>query len=123
MIQEIMALGLPTNCVNHDINLVGVTKRPIPKILEKHQPSLPLEIQLRLGVKILSDSECLNVRFATVTPKVKLLDSQDMDHNVKIQRIELDCVIHVVAIVKDNCVHMNLQCNTSESVWGHQRRF
>jgi hypothetical protein len=44
-------------------------------------------------------------KFATLTMKLKLLDSADMDYNVEIQKIELDWVIHMVATNEGNCVH------------------
>jgi hypothetical protein len=45
-------IGLPANCVNHDINLAEF-QRDLYQNLEEYQPSLLLEIQLWLDGIIL----------------------------------------------------------------------
>jgi hypothetical protein len=63
-------------------------------------------------------------KFATVTRKVKLLDSQVMDYSVKLQKDELDCKIHANAITKKAMAHTWTPCNETQLSpdWGTSKK-
>jgi hypothetical protein len=77
-------IGLPANCVNHNIKLAEY-QRDLCQTLEEYQPSLLLKIQLWLEETYfrLSMSEW---KVSMDAIGIALLDSQDMYYNVSLQK-------------------------------------
>ena len=106
-----MTVDLPVNYVNHHINFTGVTKRSMskpwwtPTIVASWDSAL-------VRWNDISDSACPKRRFATFTTKVKSLDSQDMNYSVKLQKTELDCIVHRY-LQRNICVHIGNMKNST----------
>ena len=81
-----MAIDLPVNYVNHHINLAGFTKRSMSKPWWKPTIVAAWDSALVRWINT-SDSTCPKRKCATITTKVKLLDSQDIDYSVSSKRL------------------------------------